>query len=269
MISVYLSLIFGYSIIVIIFGIISVICAYNGKKYKKWLWLALVLHCLTIYGASSFEIDRLFYIQAIAPSCVLIIFWIWSVLAYKKAVDRLGISEEPNDEEIDENSSEDQIISFKCSECGCGSTGWYQKCPNCGAIGKMEKLDSPIINNSDTDDAQNQEEKIVEQGCTSSDEVQSNILDLNKADISPKIRRAFIFLEDELWEKADQYFDEVLDEDPENAFAYLGELMFDVKAPTFEALKIHKKEISNNKNFNRSMKYGNEALQSFLYSLLD
>ena len=28
---------------------------------------------------------------------------------------------------------------FVCKSCGATSTGWYQKCPHCGAVGKMER----------------------------------------------------------------------------------------------------------------------------------
>lgn len=32
------------------------------------------------------------------------------------------------------------VYRFVCRSCGTKNTGWYQKCPNCGAVGKMEKL---------------------------------------------------------------------------------------------------------------------------------
>ena len=39
---------------------------------------------------------------------------------------------------------------------------------------------------------------------------------------APLLKRAFIFLEDEEWESADEYFEKVLDLEPKNAMAYLG-----------------------------------------------
>lgn len=41
-------------------------------------------------------------------------------------------------------NKEDNIKTLKkfvCTECGAYSTGWYQKCPSCGAVGKMKKND--------------------------------------------------------------------------------------------------------------------------------
>ena len=43
--------------------------------------------------------------------------------------------------------------------------------------------------------------------------------------IEPLLKRAFMFLEDGDWESADEYCERVLDQDPENAMAYLGKLM--------------------------------------------
>ena len=34
---------------------------------------------------------------------------------------------------------------FICKQCGTYHTGWYQKCPTCGAIGKMEKATAQPI----------------------------------------------------------------------------------------------------------------------------
>ena len=39
------------------------------------------------------------------------------------------------------------------------------------------------------------------------------------------LERAFMFLEDEDWQNADAYCEKVLDNDPENALAYVGKLM--------------------------------------------
>ena len=34
------------------------------------------------------------------------------------------------------NTVQDKFI---CTSCGTGSTGWYQECPHCGAVGKMQR----------------------------------------------------------------------------------------------------------------------------------
>ena len=49
------------------------------------------------------------------------------------------------------------------------------------------------------------------------------------ANVEPLLKRAFMFLEDQEWASADEYCEKVLDIDPENAEAYLGKLMIDIK----------------------------------------
>jgi len=54
--------------------------------------------------------------------------------------------------------------------------------------------------------------------------------------VAPLLKRAFMFLEDEDWDAADQYFEKVLDLDPECAEAYLGQLMVFLKVKTRDGL---------------------------------
>ena len=49
------------------------------------------------------------------------------------------------------------------------------------------------------------------------------------ANISPLLKRAFMFLEDGNFDGADEYCERVLDQDPENAQAYLGKLMAELE----------------------------------------
>ena len=62
-----------------------------------------------------------------------------------------GINDKLNKAPQGDNDNHDQIpgdatqesqtvYRFVCRSCGKKNTGWYQKCPNCGAVGKMEKL---------------------------------------------------------------------------------------------------------------------------------
>lgn len=71
---------------------------------------------------------------------------LWSVVAYNWGLSILnkkgklvrpkkGEQEEPMKNEA--KQAKDTSKKFVCSACGASSSGWYQKCPNCGAIGKM------------------------------------------------------------------------------------------------------------------------------------
>ena len=55
--------------------------------------------------------------------------------------------------------------------------------------------------------------------------VKETVFVAGNANIEPLLKRAFMFLEDGEWDKADNYCEQVLNQDPENAQAYLGKLM--------------------------------------------
>lgn len=70
------------------------------------------------------------------------------------------------------------------------------------------------------------------------------------ANISPLLRRAYMYLEDGDFASADEYCEKVLDQDPENAKAYLYKLLAELKLTSVEKLATVKgqTEISEDKN---------------------
>lgn len=77
---------------------------------------------------------------------------------------------------------------------------------------------------------------------------------------SPTLRRAFLFLEDEDWDRADEYLETVLDKEPENAEAYLGKLMLEYNVPTREQLRDLAYPFDYSKNYNKIIRFGSEEL---------
>ena len=67
--------------------------------------------------------------------------------------------------------------------------------------------------------------------------------------IAPLLERAFMFLEDENWEEAIEYLEKVLDNDPENAQAYLGKLMADLKVKKKKDIVNCKEPFDKNANY--------------------
>ena len=55
------------------------------------------------------------------------------------------------------------------------------------------------------------------------------VVNSGSSSVEPLLKRAFMFLEDREWEEADKYCEKVLDLDPENAQAYLGKLMAELR----------------------------------------
>lgn len=78
------------------------------------------------------------------------------------------------------------------------------------------------------------------------------------------LKRGQMFLEDKNWQSADEYFDKVLDIDPECAEAYLGKLLAAKGVKTLEGLGSYASPIESSNDFIRAMRYANEDLKARL-----
>lgn len=87
----------------------------------------------------------------------------------------------------------------------------------------------------------------------------------------PKVllERAFMFLEDGDWDKADIYCESVLDQNPKCAEAYLGKLMAEVQVHTQEGLIDCKMPFDSSDNYRKAIRFGDESLQQMLTSTVD
>ena len=87
----------------------------------------------------------------------------------------------------------------------------------------------------------------------------------------PKVllERAFMFLEDGDWDKADIYCESVLDQNPKCAQAYLGKLMAELQVHTQEGLIDCKMPFDSSDNYRKAIRFGDESLQQMLTSTVD
>ena len=74
------------------------------------------------------------------------------------------------------------------------------------------------------------------------------------------LERAFMFLEDEKWEEANEYCEKALDIDPKCAKAYLGKMMADLKISTEKAIKECKTPLEENTNYEKILKFADDEL---------
>ncbi|MBR0142658.1 MAG: TIR domain-containing protein [Clostridia bacterium] len=77
---------------------------------------------------------------------------------------------------------------------------------------------------------------------------------------APLLKRAFMYLEDGNWGEADAYCERVLDQDPENAEAYLGKLMAELKLrkeADFEGLI---SAFDRSTNYQKAIRFGDKAI---------
>lgn len=77
---------------------------------------------------------------------------------------------------------------------------------------------------------------------------------------NPLLKRAFMFLEDGNWESADEYCEKVLDQNPEDAYAYLGKLMAELKVGRKETLADCEQPFSDSSNYRKVLRFGSKAL---------
>lgn len=80
------------------------------------------------------------------------------------------------------------------------------------------------------------------------------------------VRRAYLFLEDEAWERAFLYCDVALDQEPENALAYLGELLAELHLHAKEELVDCSQPYTDNKNYQKALRFADETLSEELQS---
>ncbi len=82
--------------------------------------------------------------------------------------------------------------------------------------------------------------------------------------VAPLLKRVFMYLEDREWQNADEYAEKVLDQDPENAEAYLGKLLAELRCPRRELLKDMPQPFQNRNNYQKVCRFGSEALKEEL-----
>lgn len=89
------------------------------------------------------------------------------------------------------------------------------------------------------------------------------------ANVAPLLKRAFMFLEDGNWSEADSYCEKVLDQDPENAQAYLGKLLAELHVKRQEDLPNCEQPFNTSNNYQKAVRFGDEKFARVLSSYID
>ena len=82
--------------------------------------------------------------------------------------------------------------------------------------------------------------------------------------VNTLLKRAFMSIEDGDWDKANDFCEQVLNLDPENAQAYLGKLMAECKVRKQEDLKKCRHSFDKNNNYAKIMRFGDKKTVSTL-----
>lgn len=82
------------------------------------------------------------------------------------------------------------------------------------------------------------------------------------------LKRGFLALEDGEWDKADSFFENVLNYDAENAHAYLGKLMVELRIKNQQDLADCAYPFDKRNNFIKAIRFGDENLKNTLYGYI-
>ena len=84
------------------------------------------------------------------------------------------------------------------------------------------------------------------------------------SNISALLKRAMLFIEDEDWHRADELCEQVLNQDPENAQAYVIKLMIDLEVTHQDDLEKCGELFDNNGNYRKALRFADEELAETL-----
>ena len=99
--------------------------------------------------------------------------------------------------------------------------------------------------------------------------VKETVVTSANANIAPLLKRAFMFLEDGDWERADDFCEQVLNQDPENAQAYLGKLMAELHVKKQDRLKDQAEPFDDRNNYQKSVRFADEKLKTILVGYIE
>lgn len=111
--------------------------------------------------------------------------------------------------------------------------------------------------------------KIAEADTPKSTVVKETVISGGNANTAPLLKRAFMFLEDCDWNSANEYCEKVLDIDPENASAYLGKLLSELRVSKQESLKDQAEPFDHNNNYQKAVRFADEKLKAALTGYIE
>lgn len=111
--------------------------------------------------------------------------------------------------------------------------------------------------------------KITEADTPKGTVVKETVISGGNANTAPLLKRAFMFLEDEDWNSANEYCEKVLDIDPENPSAYLGKLLSELRVRKQESLKDCAEPFDHNINYQKAVRFADEKLKFALTGYIE
>ncbi len=111
--------------------------------------------------------------------------------------------------------------------------------------------------------------KILDAQAPKATVVKETVVSGGYANTAPLLKRAFMFLEDGEFDRADEFCEQVLNIDPENAQAYLGKLMAQMQVRNREALKDCAMPFDGNNNYLKAVRFADRELKEILAGYIE
>lgn len=111
--------------------------------------------------------------------------------------------------------------------------------------------------------------KIAQADIPKTTVVKETVISGGNANTAPLLKRAFMFLEDGDWNSTNEYCEKVLDIDPENATAYLGKLLSELRVRKQEMLKDQAEPFDHSNNYQKAIRFADEKLKSTLTGYIE
>ena len=94
--------------------------------------------------------------------------------------------------------------------------------------------------------------------------IKETVVASEKPSVEPLLKRAFMFLEDGEFSKANDFCEQVLNQDPENAQAYLCKLLSELRVRKTESLKDLAKPFDQSSNYKKVIRFADESVKATL-----
>ncbi len=111
--------------------------------------------------------------------------------------------------------------------------------------------------------------KLVQNNTPKATAKETVIVSSGNVNTAPLLKRAFMYLEDGEWNSADEYCEKVLDQDPENALAYLGKLMAELHVCKQDALCDQAEPFDDHNNYQKALRFADEELKTPLIGYIE
>ena len=98
---------------------------------------------------------------------------------------------------------------------------------------------------------------------------QTQVIENANGNVKALLDRGFMALEDGEWQKADNFFEQVLNFDAKLAEAYLGKLMAELRVKKQEDLKNYKQPFDHSNNFQKAVRFADDNLKNTLGSYIE